>query len=120
MATRPRSLSHAPASPNGGDLGRLLETEARLEESLGAARAEAARLVAEAEGAAQSREAALDAELDALGRRLEAEIAAQRDAAQRDVAAAAQREAERFDGVSDRRIGELARRVVERLLEGER
>lgn len=118
MATRPGSLAHAGASPNGGDLARLLETEARLEESLADARTEAARLVAEAQAAARTREAALDAELDALGRRLEAEIAAQRDAAQRDIAAAAQHEAERYDAVAPARIGELARRVVQRLLEG--
>lgn len=118
MATPPRSLAHAPASANGGDLARLLETEARLEESLGEARTEAARLVAEAQAAARAREAALDAELDAEGRRLEGEIGAQRDRAQRDIAAAAQREAERYDAVPPARIGELARRVVQRLLEG--
>ena len=48
-----------------GDLARLLETEARLEERLRAARAEAEALIGRARAEAAAREAGLAAELEA-------------------------------------------------------
>jgi hypothetical protein len=102
-----------------GDLTRLLETEARLEEALRRARDEAARLVTEARTLALAREEVLGAELDAAARRLEAEIATERDRAERDIAEAARQEVARFDGVAVERIAALARRVVERVIGGE-
>lgn len=107
-------------SPAGGhnDLTRLLETEARLEEMLRRAREEASRLLAEAQAAAQAREAALGAELEDTARRLEAEIGAERARREQDIAAAARRDAERFDHVAAERVGELARYVVDRVIRG--
>ncbi len=99
-------------------MARLLDTETRLEQTLGRARDEAARLVTEAREAARAREAALGAELEAAAQRLGAEIATERDRAAREIVEAARREAERFDGVTPERIGELARRVVERVIGG--
>jgi vacuolar-type H+-ATPase subunit H len=116
MATRAPGLVSAP--PNGGDLVRLLETETRLEEALQRARGEAARLVTEARETARAREAALGAELEAAARRLEAEIAGERDRAAQEIAAAARRDAERFDAVPAGRVAELARLVVERVIGG--
>jgi vacuolar-type H+-ATPase subunit H len=97
-------------------LARLLDTETRLEQALQRAREEATRLVTEARAAAQAREAALAAELEAAAQRLATEITGERDTAAQAIAAAARRDAERFDGVTAERIAELARRVVERVL----
>lgn len=107
-------------SPAGGqnDLTSLLETEARLEELLRRAREEAASLLAEAQAAAQAREGALGAELEGAGRRLEAEIGAERARREQDIAAAARRDAERFDQVSAERVSDLARYVVDRVIKG--
>lgn len=109
------------SAPAGGhnDLTRLLETEARLEESLRHAREEATRLVTKARSAAQAREAALGAELDTAARRLETKIAAERQRAEREIADAARQEVARFEAVPVERIAALARRVVQRVIGGE-
>jgi vacuolar-type H+-ATPase subunit H len=120
VSLRPRNKPFHPPSLAGGpgDLERLLETEARLEEMVRRAREEAARLVSEAQAAAQAREAALGAELEEAARRLEADIAAERARREQEIGSAARREAERFDRVPAERIGELARYVVDRVIGG--
>jgi len=105
-----------PGPTSGGDLGRLLGTEARLEELLRRSREEAARLVAEARETARAREAALGEELEAAVRRLSEEIAAERQRCEQELVEEARREAERFDGVPADRIAELARGVVEQVI----
>lgn len=104
------------SAPTEGDLARLLDTEAGLERALEHARDEATRLEAEARAAARAREEALGAEIEAEARRLAAEIAAERDRAAQAISEAARRDTERFDAVTPERIGELARRVVERVM----
>jgi vacuolar-type H+-ATPase subunit H len=118
MATPVHAPGPTSAPPSGGDLARLLDTETRLEQALQRARDEATRLVTEAREAARARETALGAELEAAAQRLEAEIASQRDRTAREIADAARRDTERFDGVTVERIAEVARRVVERVIGG--
>ena len=101
-----------------GDLARLLETETRLAATLGVAREAAARLVAEARASAQARADALDADLDEAGRRLEAEIAAERERRVQEIVEAGRREEERLEQVTPERIAEVARYVVDRVIEG--
>ena len=100
------------------DLTRLLEVEARLERMLQRARDEAARLVAEAHTAAQARDEALGAELEEEGRRLETEIAAERERRVQKIVEAGRREAERLERVTAEQIAEVARYVVDRVIEG--
>lgn len=105
-----------PGPASGGDLDRLLGTEARLEELLRRAREEAARLVAEARETARAREAALGEELEAAARRLTGEIAAERQRREEQLATEAQGQAQWFDRVGAERIAELARGVVEQVV----
>lgn len=100
------------------DLTRLLEVEAGLERMLQGARDEAARLVAEARTAAREREDALGAELEEAGRRLETEMVAERERRVQEIEDAGNREVERFEHVMPERIAELARYVVDRVIEG--
>lgn len=119
MATRHRNRPEPASQPtSASDLTQLLETEARLEELLRRAREQADRLVAEARAAAQAREAGLATELEEAARRLEAEIAAERVRREQEVTETARRDAEMFDHVPAGRIDELARYVVDRLIEG--
>jgi vacuolar-type H+-ATPase subunit H len=118
MATRAGPPGPLSPPPTGGDLARLLDTEARLEQVLQHARDEATRLVAEAREAARACEAALGAELEAAAQRLAAEIAGERDRAAVEITAAARRDTERLAAVTGERIRDLARRVVERVIGG--
>lgn len=118
---RPPSKPSHPSVPSegAGDLARLLDTEARLEEMLRHAREEAAGLVAHARAAAAEREAALAADLEALGRTLEASIAEERHRHEEKLADSARREAQAFDEAGPDRIEALARYVVERVIGAE-
>lgn len=111
---RSRSLE---APRDQSDLTRLLEAEVRLERMLRRAREETARLVAEAHTAARAHEEALGAELEEAGQRLEAEIAAERDRRVGEMVEAARHEVERLEQVAPERIAELARFVVDRVIE---
>ncbi len=115
MAMRQQSKPSSPAG-DAGDLTRLLETEARLEEMLRQAREEAARLIAEAQQAARAREEALGAELAAAVQQLDATIEAERRRQEREIAADARRRAEGFDQVSPERVEELTRDIVGRII----
>jgi vacuolar-type H+-ATPase subunit H len=115
-----RHLRRRPleATREQSDLSRLLEAEARLEQMLRDAREEAARLVAEAHQAAQARDDALEADLEGAGQRLEAEIAAERERRVQEIVEGGRREVERLEHVAPERIKELARYVVDRVIEG--
>lgn len=101
------------------DLERLLEVEQRLETLLAQARRDAARLVQDAETAGAARDRAVEAEVIAATSALDARIQADRERREQDVAAAALRDATRYDQVPVETIARLARLVVERLLAGE-
>ena len=120
MASPQRSTLPSPAATAGvNDLTRLVETEARLEAMLAAARADGARRIAAAKDAAGARDSALAAELETAGRAVETEIAAERARRESEIAAAGRRDAERYERVTPDRIAELARDVIERLVRGE-
>lgn len=120
MASQQRSTVPSPAVTAGAsDLTRLVETEARLEAMLAAARADGARRIAAATDAAQAREAALAAELESAGRGVEAEIAAERARREAEITAAGRRNAEQYDRVTPERIEALARDLLQRLVRGE-
>ncbi len=116
MATHHDTSPAAP--PNGSDLARLLETEARLEGELARAREEATRLVTAARADAAAREAALAADLETASRQLEATVEAERELRHRGIAEGAAREAERFDRVGPEQVAALARYVLGRVIEG--
>ncbi|HYL56633.1 MAG TPA: hypothetical protein VEU73_13765 [Gemmatimonadales bacterium] len=97
---------------------RLLAAEARLEQMLQSARDEAARLVTEAQAAARARDDTLGGELEQAGRRLETEIVAERERRVREIEEAGLREVERLEHVAPEQIAELARYVVDRVIEG--
>jgi vacuolar-type H+-ATPase subunit H len=99
----------------GGALDALLQLERRIEAEIGAARAEAERRIESA------REAAHRLESDAGGS-LEAALAALRDSIDRETAAAIEREqrearaeADRYSGLDEEAIAQLARTVVARI-----
>jgi hypothetical protein len=105
--------THRPAAPApGGELARLLDAEARLEEQLARARADAAARVAAADAEASSRLAALDAEVAAAGADLRRRLDAERTAREGEIAAAGAREVERFGRVTADRIDALAHELA--------
>lgn len=116
VATHHHTSPAAP--PSGGDLARLLETEARLAAELGRAREEATRLVMAARADAAAREAALAADLETASRQLEATVEAERERRHREIAEGAAREAERFDRVGPEQVAALARYVLGCVIEG--
>jgi hypothetical protein len=110
---------YRPAVPApGGELARLLDAEARLEEELTRARAAAEARVVQATADAQKRIAALDAEVAAAGAELHRRIDAERVAGEAEIAVAGAREAERFARVTAARIDALARDLAVLLLAG--
>jgi vacuolar-type H+-ATPase subunit H len=109
-------IAQRNAASDDGDLGRLLAAEARLETMLADARAEAARLVAEARAAAAARETGLDAEIEREAAALDARLSAERAGREAEIAAQAEASARRYDAIGQPRVGALAARVVERLV----
>lgn len=118
MVSHRAGVASAPAPPPQGELARLLEAEARLEQELARARADAAARVAQATTDAQSRIAALDAEVTAAGTTLRGQLDAERTAREAEIAAMGAREAERFERVTADRIAALARELATMLLGG--
>ena len=115
MAKR-RTDGEAPHPAPAGDLGRLIETEQRLEARLAEAAEEARRLVEAARAAAFGAEEAMERELQEAAQRLEAEIEADRRRQAEAIAAEARRQASAFEHVTPRRVAELARYVVDRVV----
>ena len=109
-------MTPPPAATSVGDLGRLLDAEARLEERLRTAAARAAAIVATAREASAARERALTAEVEEIGRRLEAEAAQERARRIREVEETGRHEVETFDALDGDRIAALARHVVARVI----
>lgn len=107
----------AAAAPSG-ELARLLDAEARLEQDLTRARADAEARIAAATADAAGRLAALDAEVAAAGAALRARIDAERAARAAEIAAAGARETERFERVTPDRVAALARELAALLLGG--
>lgn len=102
----------SPSTPAPGDLGRLVETEQRLESRLKAAREEGERLVVAAREAAQAGEARLDAEVEDLHQRLQVDADAERRSRIGEIEQASQAEIAAFDGVDAATLAGLARHVV--------
>ena len=99
------------------DLLELVRTEQLLDEELAAARAEAAHIVEQARGAASARINALDQEaaraVAELSREAETALAARLD----ELDSAASIEARRYQALDETVVGELARRMVARLVD---
>jgi hypothetical protein len=102
-----------------GGLGRLIETESRIAESLAAAEAEAGRLLHAAREAADTEEADFEASVEAAAAVLADRLAAERDAEVRRVVAEGAERARRFRQLPDSIIEELAAGVARRILVGE-
>lgn len=119
MSRRNRESPHQDRSarPATGELGRLLETEQRLEQRLQAARREAAALVDQARQAARAREARLAEELEAAERDLRRRVTDETNRHIRALGQKAEAEVRRFAGAPDSVIDRLARMVVERVVQ---
>ncbi|HWB43393.1 MAG TPA: hypothetical protein VG500_19170 [Gemmatimonadales bacterium] len=102
-----------------GGLGRLIETESRIAEALGAAEVEAGRLLHAAREAGDREEADFQASVEAAVAELAGRLAAERDAEVRRVAAEGAERARRFRQLPDAIIEELAAGVARRVLIGE-
>jgi vacuolar-type H+-ATPase subunit H len=102
--------------PDDGDLGQLLAAEERLERLVAAARAEAARLLADADAAATSGERVLDIELEKEAVALTARLTGEGASREADILAAAAAAAARYDGIVTPRVEAVAEMVVARLL----
>jgi hypothetical protein len=98
-----------------GGLGRLIETEARIAATLAAARAEADAIVRAARNEAEAEEQRFQEQLQRDLVTLAAGITATRDAELARVAAAAQAQRQRLEGISDAAVHELADWVTRRL-----
>jgi vacuolar-type H+-ATPase subunit H len=98
------------------DLGQLLAAEARLERVLTEAKADAARLVADAESQAAERERRLDMELESEGADLQARLERERLSREAELQAAAEAAAARYDRLDAGRVAAVAGNVVARLL----
>ena len=115
----PKNLKAHTESEATGDLARLLSTEARLEEMLARARAEAGVLVSAAREAAGARDRELAARMTDEVARVERDVTEEqshRETALRNEAAA---EAARFAALSPAQIEGLARYVVRRVIGAE-
>ncbi|HKI87214.1 MAG TPA: hypothetical protein VKA53_10785, partial [Thermoanaerobaculia bacterium] len=101
------------------DLDRLIDLESKLQGFLSAARARAAARVEAARKRAETIEGRLTQELAARESDLAARI--QREAREQSAATRtrARARAERFDGISEARIDELAAEIVRLLVRGE-
>jgi phage shock protein A len=98
------------------DLDQLIATEARLDESLRRARADAARLVDEAREATRQAEAALAADIAAAAAAMAVAAASERREREAAIARETAEQVARYDGVPATRIGALARDVVNQLV----
>lgn len=99
-------------------LSRLIEVEARLECLLEKARADAALVVAAAEEQGRRAEAELDAELALPIRESEERAASECESALAQIHAQSASAAARFESIDGPAVGQLARMVIDRLLEG--
>jgi F0F1-type ATP synthase membrane subunit b/b' len=97
-------------------LARLLETETELDTMLEDARARAGEIVNAANERAAQRLGELEAELVQQDRELRERIAREQDDAIAAIRAESKRQTERFDGISDDGIAEVARTILDRLL----
>lgn len=104
------------AASEDGDLVRLLAAEERLERLLVDARAEAARLLAEAATGAEVRERGLDAELGKEAAALDERLQAERTSRESEIRDAAETTARRYDAVTKARVEAVADFIVTRLL----
>lgn len=94
------------------ELALLVETEARLDRELAAARERAAALHEAARRRVEQAEATLAAEITAERARIATEIEHATAAQLREMADAAQREITRFDAVAGEQATEVARRIA--------
>lgn len=113
-----RSSTHQERARTASDLDRLIDLESRLQDFLARARTHAGERVEAAQKEAGAIEERLGAELIAQERDLEAKI--EREIATRIEAleTQARNHAQRFEGVSEATIQELAETIVERLARG--
>lgn len=112
-------MTSPPDSPHrrdGGELARLLQTEARLDAVLRGAREEAGRLVTAARDRAQAEQAGLAGELEADGRELAQAITEERRRREVELTDAARREVERLERVTPQEIEGLAQYVLGRVI----
>ncbi len=99
-------------------LSRLVEVEARLESVLEKARADAALVVAAAEEQGRRADAGLDAEFTLLIRESEERAALECESALALIHAKSAAAAARFESIEGPAVDELARVVIDRLLQG--
>lgn len=101
------------------ELERLIETEQRNEAMLRRAREEAQTLVQVARTAADARKSALAGELEEAARRSETALTAERERRMVEIRETAQREAARYDKVSDDRVRAVGSALVDGLVAGD-
>lgn len=101
-----------------GDLGRLLETERRLQDRLLAARTEGSVVVAQAQQAADQAEATLEAQLAEAGRLLDERLTAEGRRRAAEIAEAADREVQTYERVALARLAAVAQALAKRFLVG--
>lgn len=94
------------------ELALLVETEARLDRELAAARERAAALHEAARRRVEQAEATLAAEITAERARIATEIEHATASQLREMADAAQRDITRFDAIAGERATEVARRIA--------
>jgi hypothetical protein len=99
-------------------LSRLVEVEARLESLLEKARADAALVVAAAQEQGRRADAGLDAEFTLLIRESEERAALECESALALIHAKSAAAAARFESIEGPAVDELARVVIDRLLQG--
>ena len=100
-------------------LTRLLDTETELETMLEEARERAREIVSEARERASRRLGELERELERQDTDLEALVARERDETIATIRADAKREIERLNDIPEGAIAEIARSVLDRLLDGD-
>lgn len=98
------------------DLDQLIATEARLDDSLRRARADAARLVDQAKEASRRAEAALAADIEAAATAMAVAAATERREREAAIARETAEQVARYDGIPAARISALARDVVTQLV----
>lgn len=107
--------SGAPVGASAGDLARLVSTEQALERRMGAARTEAAALVADARARVAQVEAALEADLAAARARFATEVTEECGRRSAELMAQARSQAARYDEVDARGVDRLADLVLRRV-----
>lgn len=118
MSSKRKSKSEPQASEAQGKLSRLIETEQELDAMITETRKRAAALLESAKSQADERIRRCDLQLEAADRALRDEVAAQRDQAVASIREAAQREAASLEELDETSVTELARHVVQLLVEG--